>query len=930
MLDPQLLSTSAQTIWAKTRGWQFPESPEWLSLGQHLADTAGVIQRLWVEFLSPAARAVISSSFDTEDEALTACCFLAGVHDIGKASPAFASQRRDLATRGHTLGLTIDALVFDYARGERPRHDTIGYLAVRDWLQSQGIGLSVAKQFGMIVGAHHGLPPEQETVARAIQDQRGVGTGKWLEARNEIMTWASQGTGFDAILGRLPKLSPAGQLSMSGLVIMADWIASNNFHFPLVQGQDTATRVADGWAALNLAESWAAGESPEDPADFMAQRFDLPADAKPRPIQTAAVRHARQMRAPGLMVIEASMGEGKTEAALLAAEVMAQRFGLGGVFVGLPTQATSNAMFSRVLSWMERLGGTGDPAVFLAHAKRELNDDYEGLRAETWGTTSTDEPERSRATRSRAVINAWLSGKKRGMLAPFVIGTIDQVLMSALKSKHVVLRHLSFAGKVVILDEVHAADAYMSVFLEGALKWLGASKVPVILLSATLPAAQRTRLIDAYGKGAGVAATASDEVGYPLISTLVPSDGLHQEVVPQGRPSVPVRLRALKPGENSLLELLRLKISDGGRVAVVRNTVKRAQETARILVEAFPGIPVTLSHSRFIASDRARLEQGLITRFGPNAANQRHSEIVVATQTIEQSLDVDFDLMISDLAPVDLLLQRAGRLHRHAARNPHRPEPLQAAELWIDGVDWSSIPQEPHPSYGPVYERFLLLRTLLALKLAPGSELELNLPEDIPGLISQVYDEGGVHVPQDWQFPLAESRVAADRRQAEREALAKSVRLREPERLKDLTGLASAGASNPDEPGGHRVAAAVRDGADSIEVLVIQRGPEGLRLPSWIPGGGEALPEYEPPNQDQARSIRFCSLPISGFIANSAGMSLDQLIEELEKRLPAWSGSLELDGELILILDQQGQAEFGGAVFEYDQRWGLNVRKQHA
>lgn len=929
MLDPRLLSAPAQTIWAKTRGWQFSDSPEWLSLGQHLADTAGVMGYLWEKFLSPAARAVIASSFDSEEDALKACYFLAGVHDIGKATPAFAVQRPDLATRGHEFDLTIDSQVFEYAHGTRPRHDTLGFIAVRDWLRAQGAGPVSAKQFGMIVGAHHGVPPEPDTVLGAMNDQRCLGTSQWLEVRNEILGWASRGTGFESLLGRLPNLSPASQMSLSGLVIMADWIASNNHHFPLVHGQDTATRVAEGWAALDLAKSWTAGELPENPAEFMAKRFDLPSGAMPRPIQEAAVRRAHQMRAPGLMIIEASMGEGKTEAALLAAEVLAQRFGLGGIFVGLPTQATSNAMFTRVLNWIQRLGGSGDTAVFLAHAKRELNDDYEGLRGASWETTSTDEPELTRASRSGAVINAWLSGKKRGMLAPFVVGTIDQALMSALKSKHVVLRHLSFAGKVVILDEVHAADAYMSVFLERALEWLAAAKVPVILLSATLPAEQRARLVAAYAQGVGMAPAASGQVGYPLISTLDPNEGLFQEVIPQGRPSVNVGLRALKQDDGALVELLRQKLSSGGRAAVVRNTVRRAQETARMLALAFPEIPVTLSHSRFIAADRAQLERGLIARFGPTATVEGGPEIVVATQTIEQSLDVDFDVMISDLAPVDLLLQRAGRLHRHAARNPHRPDPLQHAELWIDGVDWFSVPQEPHPSYGPVYERVLLLRTLLALGLTPGGELSVSLPGDIPGLISQVYDDGG-SVPETWHLPLEEARIGATRRRAERESLAASVRLREPGRLNDLTGLASAGLSNPDEPGGHHVAAAVRDGADSIEVLVIQRSPEGLRLPSWMHGGGGALPEYEPPTRDQARLVRSCSLPISGLIANSAGIGLDQLITELEKRGPAWSGSLELEGELILVLDLNGRAVLGGAVFEYDQKWGLTVRKQHA
>src|SRR5690606_31927012 len=251
-----------------------------------------------------------------------------------------------------------------------------------------------------------------------------------------------------------------------------------------------------------------------------------------------AVELARRMSSPGLMLIEAPMGEGKTEAALAVAEVFAARSGAGGVFVALPTMATGNAMFPRMLQWLRRLpdvAGGGLQSVMLAHSKAALNEDFGELvragrrtvagvehdgRGDEWRPRSD-----RRASSAELVAHQWLHGRKKAMLSSFVVGTVDQLLFMGLKSRHLALRHLALAGKVVVIDEAHAYDAYMNSYLDRVLSWLGAYRVPVVVLSATLPAARRRELAAAYaGARPDDAALAhvAQAAGYPLITTVEP------------------------------------------------------------------------------------------------------------------------------------------------------------------------------------------------------------------------------------------------------------------------------------------------------------------------------------------------------------------------------------------------------------------------
>ena len=222
-----------------------------------------------------------------------------------------------------------------------------------------------------------------------------------------------------------------------------------------------------------------------------------------RPVQRAAHQLTFTAPGPGLLLIEAPMGEGKTEAALLAAEVVAAKTGAAGLFVGLPTQATTDQMFSRVTDWLRR--AASPPTVALAHGKARRNQAYRRLMPAGVGM----DEDAAGLTASQ-----WLAGRKRVLLTPVVVGTIDQLLLAGIASRHVALRFLGLTGKAVIIDEVHAYDAYMSVILGRALAWLGAARVPVILLSATLPAAARRSLLTSYaGTEVGLTGT-----GYPLLT----------------------------------------------------------------------------------------------------------------------------------------------------------------------------------------------------------------------------------------------------------------------------------------------------------------------------------------------------------------------------------------------------------------------------
>lgn len=918
---------------------------------------------LFDHWLAPQVKRLWGRCFPGgEADARTLVTLICVAHDIGKASPSFSCQVDSLADRARGAGLACDSLaVLAETRKHQP-HAAVSDYAARTWLVEAGMPRGLAEQVGSILGAHHGRPASTKLVAAMPTRPQGIGGPEWKAVRDELMAWAARESG---VLERLTdwgsvSLPMSVQVGMTGLLIMADWISSNQEYFPLrrLVGHGGPTldadesRWRDGWDAVALPGPWVPAEPEVSGLELYRTRFGWPASWTLSAVQTHVAERAAAGDV-GLMIIEAAMGAGKTEAALVASELLAAAKGSQGVLIALPTQATTNAMFGRVRPWVERQPSTfadGVPwSIVLGHGKAALNPIYvemveqvreideqcrsiDGLYDEV-GETATDVDGMESA---RAIAHQWFNGRKRRLLHNFVVSTIDQLLMAGTRTKHQMLNHLALAGKVVVVDEAHASDSYMNSFLDALLPWLGEYGAPVIVLSATLAPARRQALVDAYcGRPTCLPETAADE--YPLVTTVsvdrVTVDAVH---CPDATPSRAVSWDWLEADDAAIIGMLREAMPDGGCSLVIRNTVRAAQATVAAIEAAGLG-PVTLTHSRFLAVDRAAREAELVERFGPGATLEngrrppRH--IVVATQVVEQSLDVDFDLLITDLAPIDLLFQRAGRLHRHPRT---RPAGMEKPRIHLLRDPTSSAGSPPRADRGShvVYGDHLLLRTSAVLE---QHGLALVLPDDIAPLVARALGEDPIGRPE-WEATLA----AADREHAGDEARrrdrAQPFVLAAPQEPGRRTATMATWLVLPHDGSDEAVAALVRDTDPSVEVIVVPFDPDGhVIAPPWW--GGQPLDVRTPPDRMTALMISSWTLRLPPQLTRS-GDDLDRVIQRLQEqesvRHWSWRENPLLKGELFLPMRQTDEGSevletslfegFGGAgILRYSPQRGLEV-----
>jgi CRISPR-associated endonuclease/helicase Cas3 len=925
-----------------------------------MEDSGAVAGLLWDQWLPSSVRGLIAEALPAgETDGRRLVVWLAGVHDIGKATPAFACQVDQLADVMRGAGLDMpSSRVLGPERRLAP-HGLAGQVLLGEWLQDEyGWTPRQCGQFTVAVGGHHGVPPDHSQIKAVYEREEllrtpGPGSRVWRQAQTDLLHACAQHFGVHGRLEawRSVKLSQPVQVLLTAVVILSDWIASNPDlfpYFPDAASRSGEERLTAAWRGLDLPAPWRAQEPAGDVQELLVSRFGLAAGVKARPVQEAAVALARELDRPGLMVIEAPMGEGKTEAALAVAEVFAAGSGAGGVFFALPTMATGNAMFPRLLRWLERLPADEGwrHSVHLAHSKAALNEDFAGLMGSARRVAAVDldgspdmsgeSPGSRRQAGGELVAHTWLRGRKKAMLASFVAGTIDQALFAGLKSRHLALRHLALAGKVVVIDEAHAYDTYMSVYLDRVLSWLGAYRVPVIVLSATLPAGRRRELVEAYAGVAGGQATAvAEESAYPLLTAVAPGAApMVRRPVASAR-TTDVRLERLADGPEVLADRLEAELVDGGCALVVRNTVKRVMDTARVLRDRFGDDAVTVAHSAFVDVDRAAKDADLLRRFGPpdkavDRPTGRH--IVVASQVAEQSLDVDFDLLVSDLCPVDLLLQRMGRLHRHERGN-QRPLRLQTARCLLTGADWDADVPVPVRGSVAVYGAYTLLRSAAVLQPHLAGEA-VQLPADISPLVQSAYGEAPVG-PGSWAAALEEARSRFERHRRDQGERASVFRLGDVGREgQPLFGWVSAGVGDADDSRAGR--AQVRDSRESVEVVVVQRRADGslVTLPWLSPDrkgrqrAGLELPQDQAPAPFVARVAASCGLrlPMQFSYADVA----ERAIAELEQLyVPAWQGKNcpWLSDQLILALDEHCQTQLAGFSLRYSPTDGLEVSR---
>ncbi len=944
------VSDAARSVWAKS----IDEEGGWLPLWQHLDDSSDVAGMLVDCWLAPRVVSFLAREFgDDREQARTAVRLLAGVHDLGKATPAFAIQDTVLAQRMRDRGLYMAESRFGLPFRHLAPHALAGQQILVEWLLAKEWKRPSARTWGVVLGGHHGVPPD------SIAEQCGRETNSdlygqflWKQVQYELVERTAERTGAVAFLDqwRERRLSAQFQVLATALVIMSDWIASNKDLFPFHQDtlpavSEDPDRVARAVATLRLPQPWRPVNPPSDTDVLFASRFQLPKGASPRPVQLATCEVAREMTEPGLLIVEAPMGEGKTEAALAAAEILAARFGSGGLFVALPTQATSDAMFARVLAWLDTLGSTDqhvDGSIMLSHGKARFNRDFQGLvRAGRLAEIGRDDQtenhdRRGRRSASHAVLaHSWLSGRKKSSLANFVVGTIDQLLFAGLRSRHLMLRHLGLAGKVVVLDEIHAYDAYMNSYLTRVLIWLGAYQVPVVALSATLPADRRRALVEAYQRGCHLRTGhhfdidpgwGVGDLGYPVLTWTQPGTVEHRVARDSGRrTSVAMEVVAGRVDDDleAVIAIVRDALAEGGTALIVRNTVRRVLTTARAMERVFPG-EVTVTHSRFIVADRLRNDNALLDGFGPpeRAVRRPDRHVVVASQVVEQSLDVDFDVLITDLAPIDLVLQRMGRLHRHQRGNGQadRPAPLRQARVYLTGVDLSGeVPELEPGAEHHVYGRHPLLRAVAVLRPRFGGTVEL--PADIAPLVQHAYGTEPLGLPE-WQEEMHRARVTWEQRTADREAAAGRFQIAEPSRPgRAIAGWLSGNVGDTDEDVEGQ--GQVRDGAPSLEaVLVCSGADEQWRTPAWLETGqaGLVIPRDQVPTDDLAEIMAACSLRLPLEFSN-----IESENDLWAKTPEAWEQSPIIYRLPVLCVTEQGWGQINDRRVRYTPKMGLEV-----
>ena len=716
-----------ELFWAKKKNGEYGEIYHPLLF--HTFDVGIVARELWQSGLHEAIRRFFVTELGlSEQETIAWLSFFIALHDTGKASPAFIRQDQKAQEALQQLGFMFRPV------NKKCPHGVITAYVLADLLEPISRDKKFLRVFGralgIAVGGHHG------TFSGDKVGPRQRGKDKWEEARKGLVEELARL--FHVSLATLPNYSQnrAFYVLLAGLTCVADWIGSNEEHFPyapsgtspekyVILAQQRAYDAIKGMG-------WANWKPPTSVATF--ERL-FPSIQSPWPCQRRAETLAPQLTgSASLVLIEAPMGEGKTEAAMFFADYWAAKLQQQGCYFALPTQATSNQMFGRVRQFIAGRYPAQSVNLQLVHGANLLSEEFTALRFRTY----PEEDGSLNEAHGSITVEDWFLPKKRALLAPFGVGTIDQALMAVLQTRHFFVRLFGLAHKTVIIDEVHAYDTYMSVLLERLLEWLHALGCSVVMLSATLPARKRQQFVQAYGGQPPV-----QSAGYPQMTWVSgeKSGSVNFSAVQHRQ----IALHPLGDSTIELVEKLREAVKGGGCVAIVCNTVGRAQEVYRVLRQQHFVEPENLQllHSRFPFDEREKRERRALESFG-KGGTRPHAAILVSTQIIEQSLDLDFDLMITDLAPADLVLQRAGRLHRHKNERPAQlREPvlwLRMPDLGVDGVPDFRASQK-------IYDLYILLRSYTALK----DRNTIHLPEDLPTIVEEVYGAEGAWPPSELQ-----------------------------------------------------------------------------------------------------------------------------------------------------------------------------------
>ena len=925
------------TLWAKT---DRSDQTRWHALPYHHIEVGAVAHVLWTDVIPLARKQEWADLLDVDiDLAGRWLGFITAIHDLGKVSITFQSlvpEQRDRIAAA-TDGLLQLPGKLDHTQ----KHGVLSTHILPEILTKRyGLTRHAARRYAIVTGGHHGVMATQTQLDVVTADStRLVGAGIWSDLQEELVDWLWQAFELPDELPesiRTTILSYQDALWLAGLISVADWIGSDESHFTF--NTEPASSPVDARAQAETVAREALVQ-----AGWFYQPLDIPCETltetfcfikDPFPAQDVALDAIRGMASPGIAVVEYPMGWGKTEIALWIAAYWAKHDGIPGFYIAMPTMTTSDQLHTRVREhFMRHAAATDDVNLQLLHGQAALrvdkkiaskilqgvgnlstldegadaDEDPNILQAEAAadpeaGSQNRGEPQRDPVQRA-----SWFTKRKRGLLATYGVGTVDQALLAVLQSKHFFVRLHGLAGKTIIFDEVHAYDTYMSSLFDELLTWLGALGSPVVILTATLPQERTRQLIAAYNKGAGWTTQPVAIATYPRITT---SDQTRMQSVsspidPATSRSIALRAMPSDIGnETAMWEMIGVDLDrclrEGGTAALICNTVKQAQHAYQILQQWFDPLKeqIDLFHARFRQLERGKIQERVLREFGKETHDDKggcvrpRRKIVIATQVIEQSLDLDFDIMISMFCPTDLLLQRAGRLQRHRGTDALRPPGLQKPELWLAGYsDGNGEGPRFLPGSRSVYGQHVLLRSWLASRETSA----IVIPDDVEVLIEATYAVD-VDVPSELEAVWEKSKESFLRKEQADElkaSLSYIPRLESdrPERHKDALGkLTYAGAEQDDDPTLHPDALArTRLGPPNVNVVIL-KPDEAKRFAAVIASDTERLEFWQ----------------IRELLKRSVSISDARIVRALRHQRipPAWEGTSFLRHHRLMVLDE--------------------------
>jgi CRISPR-associated endonuclease/helicase Cas3 len=636
---------------------------------------------------------------------------LAALHDVGKISAGFQSKSPSYLRNEGLAERAVAERWADSAFTDRD-HAKISQSYLEPHLRRAG-------RWALAVGAHHGtIYGRLEGLYRPkdIPECR-----EWEKAGRDALL-AEFITRFGALPTEKPREDNEDLWLLAGLISVADWMGSNEDFFPAdrgLGGDSSAQRAAETLERMH----WAGGKMRSRPFS------ELFGDRPPYPLQQAIHDVAER---PGLYIVEGPMGCGKTEAALWAAHRLHETEQNAGLYFALPTQVTSNRIHQRVERFLKE--ALHEAAAFrLAHGASWLSEKQAMLLqpAEQGNTESSEHVQEGRS---------WFASAKHALLARYGVGTVDQALQGVVAVKHFFVRRFGLAGKVVVLDEVHSYDVYTGTLITHLIRELLALRCTVIVLSATLTQARRAELIEAAGGDAAM--IRSD--AYPLLTVVSASQPLIEKAVaPPAERHIALRYCHLEP--QAVLEECLQRAEQGQHVLYLRNTVAEAQDACRRAqgMARAGRVKIGLLHSRFPFFRREELETEWLERLGTQRAQDGMGSLLIATQVVEQSVDIDLDFIVSDLAPTDMLLQRMGRLWRH----PRTDRCGAVQEFWVNAP---VLPAEASAAElkkalgksGKVYAPYVLLRSDAVFAQRESIVLPTQIREVLEATYGREKEEG--------------------------------------------------------------------------------------------------------------------------------------------------------------------------------------------